>query len=45
MQITLQIPDENLYASNFRSAKQFSLNNERQFPLTKVVKLCTKVTK
>ena len=45
MQITLQIPDENLHASSFRSAEQFSLNNERRFPLAKVVKLRSEVTK
>ena len=45
MQITSQIPDENSYASSFRPAEQFSLNNGRRFPLTKVFKLHSEVTK
>ena len=37
--------DEKLYANSFGLAKQFSLNNGRRFPLTKVVKLCSEVNK
>ena len=35
--------DEKLYANSFGLAEQFSLNNGRRFPLTKVVKLCSEV--
>ena len=37
--------DEKLYANSFGLAEQFSLNNGRRFPLTKVVKLCSEVIK
>ena len=44
-QQSLIVPSWNWDPSSSESVKQLSLNNGRRFPLTKVVKLCTEVTK